>query len=439
MPKKKDMENISLPDKASFYSDIKAEYSEKKTNFKNTVDTITTFIDHLIRKLEEKKIQPFSRQSMNTNIPDIGNVVSSVNEVIRRHNNTSANFATETKKIGRKLASSMIVENMNDYKRLLESRKKAQDGADSLKTQVAKLTGDMDALNSKVRNCLRPAEELNTELKQYLGHGELRFILKDTGYTIMRGKIPAKSLSEGETTAIALLYFLKSLSDNNFERDKGIVVLDDPVSSLDSNAIYLAFGYIKEWTKQVGQLFVFTHNFTFFREIKNWFHFENEYAKKSSAVKPANFYMIDRADERVDPRQTVLRKLDPMLRKYETEYHYMFSMVYRAAHRSRCMPYDQVYLLANCARRLLDRFFAFRLPQSTANLRGKMRKIEFDEAKKTRIIRFVNTYSHGDIDSESEHDISILSEAVSVLRDIIDLIKSEDSKHYQCMVEATSD
>ena len=32
----------------------------------------------------------------------------------------------------------------------------------------------------------RPAEELNDDLRSYLGHGELRLEIKDTGYTIMR-------------------------------------------------------------------------------------------------------------------------------------------------------------------------------------------------------------------------------------------------------------
>ncbi len=45
-----------------------------------------------------------------------------------------------------------------------------------------------------------------------------------------------KPKSEGERTAIAFLYFLKSLQDKSFDLANGIVVIDDPVSSLDANA-----------------------------------------------------------------------------------------------------------------------------------------------------------------------------------------------------------
>lgn len=117
-----------------------------------------------------------------------------------------------------------------------------------------------------------PAERLNNDLYKYLGHRELQLEVKETGYTIVRHGTPAKgTLSEGEKTAIALLYFLKSLEDHEFDITKGIVVLDDPVSSLDDNALHLAVAFIKGRTKGTGQLFVFTHNFTFFRLMRDWF------------------------------------------------------------------------------------------------------------------------------------------------------------------------
>jgi len=55
-----------------------------------------------------------------------------------------------------------------------------------------------------------------------------------------RGK-PAKRLSEGEKTAVAFIYFLVQLKDQDFNIGEGIVVIDDPISSLDASAIYVDF------------------------------------------------------------------------------------------------------------------------------------------------------------------------------------------------------
>ncbi|WP_419652950.1 AAA family ATPase, partial [Thiolapillus sp.] len=68
---------------------------------------------------------------------------------------------------------------------------------------------------------------------------------------------------------MAFLYFLKTLEDKDFDVSKGVVLIDDPVSSLDANALFSAFGYMKVHTKDCHQLFILTHNFSFFRQVKN--------------------------------------------------------------------------------------------------------------------------------------------------------------------------
>ena len=93
---------------------------------------------------------------------------------------------------------------------------------------------------------------MNAELRSYLGRDELQFQMKETGYTLTRSGKSVSHLSEGERTAIAFLYFLKSLQDRSFDLRNGVVVIDDPVSSLDANALFFAFGYMKERTKECG-------------------------------------------------------------------------------------------------------------------------------------------------------------------------------------------
>ena len=69
----------------------------------------------------------------------------------------------------------------------------------------------------------------------------------------------------------------------------------------------------------------------------------------------------------------------------------------------------------------------------SGGLRSKLHANEFDQSKKTRILRFVHTHSHSGAIGEPEHDMSILSETNSVLNDLLDFMKYQDEKHFLAM------
>ena len=201
--------------------------------------------------------------------------------------------------------------------------------------EVKKLEREIAQLEQEIVEHRRPATELNEDLKNYLGYGELQLAIKETGYEITRNGDPAQSLSEGETTAIALLYFLKSLDDRRFDSAKGVVVLDDPVSSLDANALFLAFGFIRERTQDSAQLFILTHNFTFFRNVKNWLHNMPRQRSPQVSRRPARLYMLEwHFATNTGQRLSTLRELDPLLEWYESEYHYLFARIYRESQKA---------------------------------------------------------------------------------------------------------
>jgi wobble nucleotide-excising tRNase len=148
--------------------------------------------------------------------------------------------------------------------------------------------------------------------------------------------------------------------------------------------------------------------------------------------------MLDRVHG-ANPRCSVIRPLDPLLEQYESEYHYLFACVYRAANATGDAPLEQHYGLPNVARRLLEMFLAFRRPQVAGELWKKLQDVKCDDAKKIRIARFVHTHSHGDTVGEPEHDPSLLGEAQSVLADLLELIKSEDAQHFAAMEGLVAD
>jgi len=294
------------------------------------------------------------------------------------------------------------------------------------------LDAEIGRLESEIVEHRRPAEDLNEDLRKYLGHSELCLEIKETGYSITRGGVAAGALSEGETTAIALLYFLKSLQDRRFELERGVVVLDDPVSSLDANALFLAFGFIRERTVNAGQLFILTHSFSLFRQIRNWFRHLKGQRKKTVGDRPARFLMLE-VSEVDGVRSSTIGGLDPLLAEYESEYQYLFARIHEAAKVATPRDLEENYSLPNMARRMLEAFLAFRQPHVGGGLWQKIKEVSFDEAKKHRILRFLHTHSHSIALGEPEHDLTALAEGPSVLGDLLDMMKAEDPGHFAAM------
>jgi len=90
-----------------------------------------------------------------------------------------------------------------------------------------------------------------------------------------------ETLSEGEYTFITFLYFFQllkgSLKDSGISKDT-VVVFDDPISSLDSNVLFVVSNLIKEVIQDckqskngIKQVFVLTHNIYFHKEVTSRF------------------------------------------------------------------------------------------------------------------------------------------------------------------------
>lgn len=424
---------LVLPNRAELYEDLGGEYSAAKSALQKVLNSTKVFLDALVQAFTKKKNRPFESLDLGVAVPEVDTgPVDRMNEVIQKHNQACDDFKSLVDEARRRLEADYVAERLEEFMRLSNAVLECESSDNEAETQVKRLNRDIERLEREVIEHRRPAEELNEDLRKYLGHDELRLDIKDNGYTITRNSVSAQALSEGETTAIALLYFLKALQDSRFDLANGVVVLDDPVSSLDANALYLAFGFIRERTQHAAQLLVFTHNFTFFRQVRNWFYHLKGQNKKDIAQRPARFYMIECTRDG-DQRCSGIRPLDPLLERYESEYHYLFAFIYRATKASPAATLEENYILPNMARRLLEAFLAFRRPNVSGDLWKKLKTIKFDEAKKLRILRFLHQYSHSDAIGEPEHDASLLGEARSVLADLLEFIKDQDHGHFAAM------
>lgn len=428
---------LQIPNKAELYEDLAPEFEDAVASVNAALQEISSFLKKAIDVLESKKHRPFEKVEPTLHPPELNHeAIKKLNEVIRRHNQACDEFDTRVAEARSKLAKDMIAEHLGEFVSHKNTLQKANEDVEAIQREVQQLDAEVARVEREIVEHRRPAEELNEDLRKYLGHDELRVQVQDTGYVITRGGVPAQALSEGEMTAIAILYFLKSLEDREFPLSDGVVVLDDPVSSLDANALYLAFSFIRQRTQSAGQLIILTHNFTFFRQVRNWFHYFKGQDKKDINQRPARFYMLEC---RQDPngRRSTIRQIDPLLEQYQSEYHYLFARVYRAATETGLKGLEENYVLPNIGRRLLETFLAFRRPDvaGAGELWRKLQVIPFDEAKKVRLLRFLHTHSHGDTVGEPEHDLSALAEARFVLKDLLEFLENQDKAHFEAMVK----
>ena len=91
------------------------------------------------------------------------------------------------------------------------------------------------------------------------------------------GEPAFESLSEGEKNFVTFLYFIHTLKGNidesGHEEDK-VLVIDDPVSSLDNDVLFLVSTLIRDLFEDVyndkgviKQILVLSHNLYFFKEV----------------------------------------------------------------------------------------------------------------------------------------------------------------------------
>ena len=296
------------------------------------------------------------------------------------------------------------------------------DGTDSF-VGIAKLKKRIAENKRKISSEHKACATLNEQLRTFLGRSEIVFeVSPEGGYVIKRNGIIAKNLSESEKTAIAFVYFVVHLKDQTFDIANGIIVVDDPISSLDSGSLFQAFAFLKNAVKEAKQVFILTHNFSFLKLILDWLK------RRDSECQ---YYMIKNQYSTTNVRMAFISELDKALKDHESEYHYLFKVLYTFETDGSI---ESVYHIPNIARKVLDAFLMFRVP-SGENSYNKMEKLKFDENKKTAIYKFTNDQSHITGDG---FDLSLVPETQKCVRYLLEMMKEVFPEHYRILEEQFS-
>ncbi len=215
-------------------------------------------------------------------------VMKTYNAKIKEHNKLVDDYALQKKKLIEDIWALVIDDNSLLLKTYTEADGRICKALIGMSAKEKSLSDEIERLNneiveeSKNVTSVQPTvDAINRSLKAYGFEGFEIVASKErpNQYQIMRpnGVIATDSLSEGEETFISFLYFVYMTRGGLNTDDIGthkVIVVDDPICSLDSSILYVVSSlvreltdYAKKGTNNIDQVFILTHNVYFHKEV----------------------------------------------------------------------------------------------------------------------------------------------------------------------------
>lgn len=250
------------------------------------------------QRIAEKVKEPsktVSLEDTDTLLLEIGAMIDDINKLIKANNDVVAAKKSSKEKCKTEIMqylAFMLADEVTSYKdevaRLKAEIDDVTERGKKLKKEISELTREISELNKHNANTEAAIDSINKILRD---SGFQGFSIRakegvENVYEIVRenGTV-AENLSEGERNFIAFLYFYHRVrgSMNSEELKEKIVVIDDPVSSMDSTALFIVSAIVREMINvcrnnteylnpqvpgdYIKQLFILTHNVYFHREV----------------------------------------------------------------------------------------------------------------------------------------------------------------------------
>ncbi|NVM97009.1 AAA family ATPase [Arthrobacter wenxiniae] len=267
-----------------------AEIAEE--DFNPAISRVRDAAKLLISQLHERSAhptQPIAVSDVDSVVSELAQLVDDENEKIEQHKQIVENAGVERGKLVSDgwvafLSGTAVSIEMKKFNGFELRKQKVITG---LRTKITESEGQDSLANSKIENLQKSisntsdvADKIN---KLLTAMGFHRFRLSSAGessggYRIVReDDTPAfDSLSEGEKSFICFAYFWESLFGSEVASgvpEDVVAVIDDPISSLDSDALFMIAAYIRDAAKlatkgttNLRQLIVLTHNTQFHHE-----------------------------------------------------------------------------------------------------------------------------------------------------------------------------
>lgn len=441
-----------LPAATEFYKELSAEAEKLQKEYTAAAEKIDRQIEGWREALKVKLTDPGKTDIqisdvVEDDVTNFNEILKSIVALVEKHNHKTSNFKSETSKskVALELHFAAAEVQEFDYAGTEKICNDLEAEANNEYKEIEKLNHEVRSIEAQLSNETVGAKEFNEILHRFIGRSELCLSFNESkkGYEIIRNGVGEHdgNLSEGEKTAIAFVYFITKLKENGNNIKDTIVVVDDPVSSFDSNHLFHAYSFLKTQCAEAKQLFVLTHNFTYFKLVRDWFAGINRNRFAKDKTENCFIYRLDAPPG--SPRYSLLVDADDSLKNYGSEYHYIFKKLYEYRTHTT-LNRDEAFLTANLARKLVESFFTFKYPKRRSDISQLMEAglkgcaITTPEIKE-KIYRFINKYSHSDVIEITEESAENLAgESHSVIGHIFQWLEEVDKKHYDEMIQVVT-
>ncbi|WP_161970227.1 AAA family ATPase [Dermabacter sp. HSID17554] len=352
----------SIGDTVEGWSEESSGYLDG-AEFQKSFGTLKAINEANAKLLERKLRAPSELVKVSATSAPIGAlnaVIREANTKIDAHNRLVQSQKAEKPVLAAKcwtyLADVLLREELQAYKKKSVGLQK---GVDCTREKIAEASSAISDLNDEVRSLQRfvessqPVIEEINQLLRRSGFTSFHIVssaeLTD-GYMLARNGVALdeRSLSEGERTFIAFLYFYFLLNgrDGSPLPGKILAVIDDPISSLDSDVLFMVSTLVRELINRalsksdhVAQVIVLTHNVYFHKEVTQRRH--------NDAGSGRCYHLIRKS--LTGPNVVESHPENPV----STEYERLWSEVRRAAQGEQM----SIIGLENVLRRIIENYF----------------------------------------------------------------------------------
>lgn len=402
--------------------------------FRADVDRFRSKVQNNLRQLERKRKEASSQitlEGLAEIAASLASRIAAVNDEVAAHNALVDNLANERASLISQVWKCLIESSRASFVDY-DTRKTALDravagltaGLAAKRASLARARAELSELEKGVTSVEPTVTEINSILTSF---GFTGFRLATAGdhqnlYEIIRGdgSEAATTLSEGERSFITFLYFYHlikgSMTTSGINADR-VIVFDDPVSSLDSDVLFIVSALIRKivdeacaGTGQIKQVFLLTHNIYFHKEVS----FDQKRGKECRAHE--TFWIVRKTDN-------VTRVLRYDHNPISTSYELLWGEV-RSPERSKTT-------IQNTLRRILENYFKIlgNIDKDTivAQFEGR------DQLICGALFSWVNDGSHSfNDDLYVSTDDAVIERYLDVFRRIFEV--SQHTAHYEMMM-----
>lgn len=272
----------ALIDKSNAYLDIDALKVEKQL-----LDSIIAINTHRLIEKQKESSHSVNMESLAIIADKIDKIISDANDKISENNHIVANLRSEKSALTEQIWKFIISELDRDIKEFVRQKNDLENAIESIEKQIAVKKGEKRVKEIELRNLetqitsIIPTRDGINHLLDIFGFKSFRLDLGDepNTYKLVRadGTYVGNTLSDGERNFLTFLYFYYLLKGSQTETgiaENQIIVIDDPISSLDNDVLFVVSALIGKLIQEtrddkgsIKQVFILTHNIYFHKEV----------------------------------------------------------------------------------------------------------------------------------------------------------------------------